>query len=72
MMRSDITCLCCGGAGKVTAVDGRLRPCSRCNAEAFDKWSDRLAAEHRLQQRYGPILGIERLSDVDLQRRLAE
>lgn len=32
-------CACCGGAGQVEAATGEMRPCSRCNSEAFDQWS---------------------------------
>lgn len=39
------TCKCCYGKGVVYNIDGILRPCSRCRAEAFNEWSIRLIAE---------------------------
>jgi hypothetical protein len=33
-------CACCGGAGRVQGATGAMRPCSRCNWEAFKRWRD--------------------------------
>lgn len=31
------TCSCCGGTGKVDDMFGRLRPCSRCDLEGYER-----------------------------------
>lgn len=35
-----IRCHCCLDVGRVLDMHGQPRPCSRCNAEEFEKWSD--------------------------------
>lgn len=32
-------CACCGGKRVVTDANGVQRPCSRCDAEGFNRWS---------------------------------
>lgn len=34
-------CGCCDSTGKVKSIiEGEMRPCSRCQYEAFKAWSD--------------------------------
>ena len=32
-------CFACDGTGRVVSIEGDMRPCSRCRAEAFDRWA---------------------------------
>jgi len=32
-------CACCKGRRVVPAIDGGLRPCSRCRADDFSRWA---------------------------------
>lgn len=31
-------CAACSGTGRALAIDGSLRPCSRCHADDFTAW----------------------------------
>ena len=32
-------CECCNGTGAVESISGGVRPCSRCQIDAFDAWA---------------------------------
>lgn len=34
----DRKCYACGGRGSLMALDGYMRPCSRCCPDAFSAW----------------------------------
>lgn len=38
---TDPKCRCCDGSGKVKSIiEGEMRPCSRCQFDAFRAWAD--------------------------------
>lgn len=37
---ADVKCRACDDTGRVLSISGELRPCSRCNAEAWCAWAD--------------------------------
>ena len=38
---TDTKCRCCDGSGKVKSIiEGEMRPCSRCQFDAFRAWAD--------------------------------
>ncbi|MCM2431975.1 hypothetical protein [Agrobacterium rosae] len=41
MTTPKIKCGCCDDSGKVKSIiEGDMRPCSRCQYEAFKTWAD--------------------------------
>lgn len=36
---TPVKCLCCDDTKVVEDIDGKMRPCSRCQNSAFSAWS---------------------------------